>query len=108
MKNLTAIALALLLAVPAPALAQQFSEATETDEELIALYDQAGDLCLRNPSRDVEVAVACYSMQIYAMALNERDLCYGREEEANAVMEWHQCEETSFRAPEIDLPEGFN
>ncbi|WP_144861276.1 hypothetical protein [Mesorhizobium sp. J18] len=84
-----------------------FSDATETDEQLKELYDQAADLCLRNPSRDVQVIVACTSMSIYGMALNERGLCRGKENQANAFAEWHKCEADSLRFPEIELPAGF-
>lgn len=103
-----AAALTLLMAVaPSAALAQAepfFPEATETDEELIALYDEADSECRLSPSRDVRIAVACHSRSIYGAALNERGWCYGRESEPNAIMEWHKCEADSLRFPEL----GFN
>jgi hypothetical protein len=87
--------------------ARHFPEARETNEQLIALYDSAADLCVRNPNRDVEVAVACQSMAIYGMALNERGMCRGKQDEANAYHAWHECEADSMRFPEVELPPGF-
>lgn len=81
----------------APAAEKLFSGAQETDGQLQKLYDAAGDLCLRNPSRDVRVAVACKSMTIYGLALNERGWCNGRKQEANAEKQWHRCESDSDR-----------
>jgi Cu/Ag efflux pump CusA len=51
---------------------KRFAEATETNQQLMDLYEKSGDLCLRNPSRDVQVAIACMSMTVYGLALNER------------------------------------
>ncbi|KFC63845.1 hypothetical protein FG93_05353 [Bosea sp. LC85] len=79
------------LGFPSIASGALFPGATETDEQLKRLYDDAGDVCLRNPSRDVRVAVACKSMTIYGLALNERGWCYGRQSEANAQKDWHRC-----------------
>ena len=84
-----------------------FPHARETNEQLTALYDTAADLCVRNPNRDVEVAVACQSMAIYGMALNERGMCRGKQDEANAFRKWHECEADSLRFQEVDLPAGF-
>lgn len=78
-------------ACQAAAAERLFPDATETDDQLMQLYDGEGDLCLRNPSRDVRVAVACKAMTIYGIALNERGWCYGRENEANAEKDWHRC-----------------
>ncbi|KQK32448.1 hypothetical protein ARD30_01325 [Bosea thiooxidans] len=78
-------------ACQAAAAERLFPDATETDDQLKQLYDGEGDLCLRNPSRDVRVAVACKAMTIYGIALNERGWCYGRENEANAEKDWHRC-----------------
>lgn len=100
------IAALTLVAALAPSLAiaqPLFSEATETDEELIALYDAADSDCRLSPSRDVRIAVACHSRSIYGAALNERGWCYGRESEANADMQWHQCAPDSLRFPELDF-----
>lgn len=41
---------------------ERFADATETSEQLMKLFDQAGDTCLRNPSRDVQVTVTCHAM----------------------------------------------
>lgn len=68
-----------------------FAKATETDNQLKKLYDDAGGISLHNRSGDVHVAVACKSMTIYGVALNERGWCYGRRNEANARMSWHRC-----------------
>lgn len=68
-----------------------FEQATESDAELKALYHEAGGLCLRNRSHDVRVVVACKSMVIYGLALNERGWCHGRRSEPNAVKDWHRC-----------------
>lgn len=103
----TRIAALACCASPTLAQTQHFLDARETNERLIALYDKAADLCVRNPNRDVEVAVACQSMAIYGMALNERGLCRGKQDEANAFHRWHACEAGSTRFPQIGLPEGF-
>ncbi|MGH6862172.1 MAG: hypothetical protein ACRECY_18125, partial [Phyllobacterium sp.] len=84
---------------------KHFAEATETNEQLMKLYDQAGDLCLHNPSRDVQVAVACKSLTIYGLALNERGWCYGKQDEANAVKKWHECGKNSDHFSESTLTE---
>lgn len=84
-------------AIPAMAAQKLFPRATESDEQLKTLYDDAGDICLHNPSGDVRVAVACKAMTIYGVALNERDWCYGRRDEANAEMRWHRCKADSER-----------
>lgn len=76
---------------------KQFADAAETNEKLMKLYDEAGELCLHNPSRDVQVIVACKSMTIYGLALNERGWCYGKQNEANAFKEWHACQKNSVR-----------
>lgn len=97
----------LALGQPASAQTGHFPDARETNEQLIALYDAAADLCVRNPSRNVEVAVACQSMAIYGMALNERGMCRGKQDEPNAFHEWHECGADSMRFPEVELPAGF-
>ena len=79
------------IGIPATASDKLFPKATETDDQLKKLYDDAGDICLHNRSGDVRVAVACKAMTIYGVALNERDWCYGRRNEANAQMSWHRC-----------------
>lgn len=75
----------------------QFPDATETVPQLIELYDEAEGACRLSTSGDVKVAVACNSRSIYGAALNERNWCKGRDNEANAVMEWHECEPNSLR-----------
>lgn len=88
-----------------PLIAQEkrFADATETNQKLMDLYEHAGDICLRNPSRDVQVTVACMSMTVYGLALNERGLCYGKRDEANAFKKWHECQEDSDRFSESSL-----
>ena len=102
------IAVTTLIAVGhAEAQVNHFPDARESDERLLELFENTGDLCVRNRSHDVQVAVACYSMGIYGMALNERGLCFGKENEANAFAEWHPCESGSRYFPNLDLPSGF-
>lgn len=74
-----------------------FEEATETDDQLKELFDEAGDNCLHSRSHDVKVVVSCTSMRIYGLALNERDWCYGHRYEANAQIGWHRCGTNSER-----------
>lgn len=105
-RSATILAIA-ALSQPASAQTGHFPHARETNEQLIALYDKAADLCVRNPHRDVEVAVACQSMAIYGMALNERGMCRGKQDEANAFHKWHECEAGSMRFPEVELPASF-
>ncbi|SFX69100.1 hypothetical protein SAMN04244548_01699 [Paracoccus pantotrophus] len=100
--RLTALGFTAMIAAagcPLPARAEEklFAEATESDQRLKELHHEAGDLCLRNPSRDVEVVVACKAMIIYGLALNERGWCHGRQDEANAQKDWHICESGSDR-----------
>ena len=100
--RLTALGFTAMIAAagcPLPAQAEEklFAEATESDQRLKELHHEAGDLCLKNPSRDVEVVVACKAMIIYGLALNERGWCHGRQDEANAQKDWHICESGSDR-----------
>ncbi len=85
------------IASPAVAADRLFTKATETDDQLKKLFDEAGDGCLHSRSHDVRVTVACASMRIYGVALNERDWCYGHHNEANAQMGWHRCDASSER-----------
>lgn len=107
MRAISAIILLLcflaMLAQPVIAREKRFADATETNQRLMNLYEQAGDICLRNTSRDVRVAVACISMTVYGLALNERGLCYGKRDEANAFKKWHECQEDSDRFSESTL-----
>lgn len=74
-----------------------FAKATETDVQLKRLFEEADDGCLHSRSHDVRVVVACASMRIDGVALNERDWCYGHRDEANAQMDWHRCGANSER-----------
>jgi hypothetical protein len=85
------------IASPVMAADRVFAKATETDDQLKKLFDEAGDRCLHSRSHDVRVVVACASMRIYGAALNERDWCYGHRNEANAQMDWHRCDANSER-----------
>lgn len=100
--RLTTLGLMAMIAIsgshlPAQADERLFTEATESDDRLKELHHDAGDLCLRNPNRDVEVVVACKAMIIYGLALNERGWCHGRRDEANAEKDWHLCKSGSDR-----------
>ena len=105
-----ASAFAALLFSAAPAAAQagmQFPEASESAPELISLWEDSDSMCRLARREDVRVVAACVSRSIYGVALNERDWCYGREDEANAVIEWHECGEGSLRFPPLDMPDGW-
>ena len=94
-------------ASPAAAQTGHFPDARESNEKLLSLHDGAADLCLRNPNRNVEIAAACQSMAIYGMVPNERCMCLGRKDEANAFHQWHGCEADSMRFPQVERPSGF-
>ena len=83
----------------------QFPEATETVPELIELWDQSDSACRLSRSHDVKVAAACLSRSVYGAALNERNWCLGRSNEANANMAWHECEAASLRFPPFEIPD---
>lgn len=83
----------------------QFPEASESVPELVELYTQSDSGCRLARSKDVKVVAACLSRSVYGAALNERGWCFGKEEQANAEMEWHECEADSLRFPPLDLPE---
>ncbi len=89
--------------------ARHFPEATETDQELIDLYEEAGGLCNHSMSRDVRIVVACLSQNVYGLALNARGFCRGKQDQANAFAQWHECDEQSLRFPplQLQLPAGF-
>jgi len=91
---------------PAIAAENLFAKATETDDQLKKLFDEAGDGCLHSRGHDVRVVVACASMRIYGAALNERDWCYGHRTEANAEMDWHRCDADSERFSLDKLVDG--
>lgn len=106
----SAAALCVLAALVAPTAAagqdaMRFPEATESVPELIELYTQSDSACRLSRSRDVKVAVACLSRAVYGAALNERNWCFGKQEEANADMAWHACQAGSLRFPPLELPE---
>jgi len=94
---LSLFAIGLQVASPAIAAEKLFAKATETDDQLRKLFDEAGDGCLHSRSHDVRITVACASMRIYGAALNERNWCYGHRDEANAEMDWHRCDADSER-----------
>lgn len=85
------------IGLPSMAADKLFAKATETDDQLRQLYDEAGDIYLHSRSDDVRIAVAYASMTIYGVALNERGWCYGHRNEANAQMAWHRCDANSER-----------
>lgn len=85
------------IGLPAMAEDKLLTKAIETDDQLKKLFDEAGDDCLHTRSHGVRVVVACASMRIYGVALNERDWCYGHRTEANAQMNWHRCDANSER-----------
>lgn len=97
-----------LLAAAGPAAAQggmQFPEASETVPELIELWSESDAGCRLARRDDVKVIAACLTRSVYGAALNERGWCLGREGEANAGMEWHECGEGSMRFPPFTVPE---
>ena len=97
-----------LLAAAGPAAAQggmQFPAASETGRELIELWSQRDAGCRLARRDDVKVIAACLTRSVYGAALNERGWCLGREGEANAGMEWHECGEGSMRFPPFTVPE---
>lgn len=104
MRVLTFLALASMTAGPALATTTHFSEATETNDQLIELYDEADGQCSKSRSHDVRVTVACVARSIYGVALNERGICYGKRDQPNASMSWHACASDSMYFPSIDLP----
>src|SRR5690606_24727221 len=95
--NLFLVAVGSQIAGPAIAADRLFAKATETDHQLKNLFDEAGAICLHSRSHDVRIVVACASMRIYGLALNERDWCYGHRHESNAQMNWHRCDASSER-----------
>lgn len=83
----------------------KFPDATETVPELIELYTQSDSGCRLARSRDVKVVVACLARSVYGAALNEKGWCFGKDDQANAEMEWHECQTGSMHFPKLDLPE---
>ena len=95
----------LLLSLPATVFAQsamQFPDASETPPELIELWEEANSVCRGANGGDVKVAAACLSRSVYGAALNERNWCFGMEDQAGAEMAWHECEARSLRFPPFD------
>lgn len=84
--------------------AMQFPEATETVPELIQLYYDADTICGHSMGHDVKIVVSCMARSAYGAALNERSWCYGKEDEANAMSEWLECEAASLRFPPFTIP----
>jgi hypothetical protein len=101
MRILAAAVLALLLAGSAYA-EPQFPDASETDEELIELWEDSNETCRGGSGNDVKTWAACAARSVYATATNERDWCYGKEGQASAELEWHRCEENSLRFTPVD------
>lgn len=103
-----AVALALLF-LPAGTVsaqqAMQFPDATETAQELIALWEESNSVCRGTGHGDVRVAASCLSRSVYGAALNEREWCFGRKEDAGADMVWHRCEAGSLRFPPFEVPD---
>lgn len=83
----------------------QSPDASKTVPELIELYTQSDSGCRLTRGDDDEVQVACTARSFYGAVLNERGWCLGKEHQANADMEWHECEAGSMRFPPVDLPE---
>lgn len=83
---------------------KQFPKARESIPELIELYTQSDSGCRLVRNRDVKTVVACLSRSVYGAALNERNWCFGTRDQANAEMEWHECEADSNRFPPLQLP----
>lgn len=73
--------------------------------ELIELWSESDAGCRLARRDDVKVIVACLSRSVYGAALNERGWCLGREGEANAETEWHECGQGSMRFAPFTVPE---
>lgn len=82
---------------------RQFPDASETTPELIQLWQDANSTCRGASGNDVRTWAACASRAVYGAALNERDWCFGKENDAGAEMEWHECETDSLRFAPIDV-----
>lgn len=83
----------------------QFPEASESVPELIKLWTQSNAGCRLARREDVKVVAACLSRAVYGAALNERGWCFGKDDQANAEMDWHECEAGSLRFRPLQLPE---
>lgn len=103
--RMTILAAAVLMSGAAVADTKHFPDATETDDQLIQFYQLADTHCRHVNKDDVRTTVGCVSRAIYGMALNERGKCLGKEGDANASMQWHDCEESSLRFEPIEIPE---
>ncbi|KKB79915.1 hypothetical protein VW35_05420 [Devosia soli] len=98
--------LALTIACVSTAHAQglkQFPNASETTPELIDLYEDANAVCRGASGNDVTTWANCAARSVYGTALNEQDWCFGKEDQAGAEMEWHECEASSLRFKPIDI-----
>jgi hypothetical protein len=101
-----------VLALLGPSLAQAeapqaespLANATETVAELRDLYDEADDTCRVPGSQEAKTVVACMSRAIYGQTLNEKGWCWGKDDQPNAEMQWHECTPTSLRYTPLDLP----
>lgn len=104
MKATVVLAATLLLVPAAQAQAgKQFPDASETTPELIELWQDANSTCRGMSGNDVQTWAACAARSVYGTALNERDWCFGKEDQAGAAMEWHECEATSLRFKPVDI-----
>lgn len=103
-RHILAAALAVAAHGAAAQSGTQFPEASETVPELIGLWKESDKGCRLARREDVKVIAACLSRSVYGAAINERDWCLGREGEANAMMEWHQCGQGSLRFPPFTVP----
>lgn len=83
----------------------QSPDAGKSVPELIELYTESDSGCRLARGDGDEIQVACTARSFYGAALNERGWCLGKEDQANAEMEWHECGDGSMRFPPIDLPE---
>ena len=100
------LAVALICAANKGVAEPRFEGATETVDELRSLYDDAGDTCRGGSGDSVQTWAGCVSRQIYGNALNDKGWCLGKDDQANAEMVWHECEDGSIRFPVVVVP-GF-
>ena len=82
---------------------KQFPDASETTPELIQLWEDSNGTCRGFSGNDVKTWAACAARSVYGAALNERDWCFGHEDEAGAEMTWHQCDAKSLHFPPVDI-----
>lgn len=83
----------------------QFPDARETVPELIDLWQASNSVCRGAAGGDVKVAAACLSRSVYGAALNERNWCFGQEDQSGAQMNWHECTPDSLRFAPFAVPD---